>query len=76
MKSSAILEDSPWTFLHVKENVLHTVHGAEMGGLVLNSPARLPWLPCCGSVVKNLPANAGGTGSILDLGRLHIWQSH
>ena len=25
-----------------------------------------------GSVVKNLPANAGGTGSIPDLGRSHM----
>ena len=73
MKSSAILEDLPWTFLCVKETVLHTVQGA--GGLVLNSPARLPWLPCCGSVVKNLPANAGDTGSIPDPGRPHTWQS-
>ena len=28
-----------------------------------------------GSVVKNLPANAGGTGSIPGLGRSHIPQS-
>ena len=76
MKSSTILEDSPWTFLCVKETVLHAVHGAEMGRLVLNSPARIPWLPCCGSVAKNLPANVGGTGSIPDLGRSHTWQSH
>ena len=29
-----------------------------------------------GSVVKNLPANAGDTGSILDLGRSHrLWHN-
>ena len=29
-----------------------------------------------GSVVKNLPANAGDTGSIPDLGRSHMLQSN
>ena len=28
----------------------------------------------CGSVVKNLPANAGDMGSNHDLGRLHMLQ--
>ena len=37
-------------------------------------------LHCCdsldGAVVKNLPANAGDTGSIPDLGRSHMLQSN
>ena len=50
--------------------------GRETLSQILKEEQDPVWGFPCGSVVKNLPANAGDIGSIADLGRPHIPQSN
>ena len=68
--SSTLAWRTPWTEEPGGLQCLWSQRSDMTAQLSMNSRATL-----MGSVVKNLPANAGDTGSIHDLGRSHMHQA-